>query len=403
MTMELYPVICALVLAYLHARASAADATVAATALTTTAPSESTFEEHTISVGDAAGRPTFIPDTTTASIGDIIKYVFYPSNRSVARAAFGYPCVPYEDTVANHSGGFFSGYQPVALASSYNESALPTYMLRIGSMRPIFFYDTSLNSCHGNSMVGVINPVDSNQLESQKALAATGTFRLEPSQAVPSGTSFPTVSYTGTATTSADSDSTTSDSSPSSTSTGGDNDNKSETGLIAGATVGGIAGLALIVALVLLLLRRQRKRKEHTRAKEKDTDLTSLGADPASPFPLSPSTIASRMWGAKTPAEYHPVQPQSHEISSREIYELPGPSPVHELPTPFSSRASTHFGGQQQMMNLGVLGDKSVPGSEGISLMPRQVNSRFYELDASDSSLPSDSRRTSIDHVGKPI
>jgi hypothetical protein len=44
-------------------------------------------------------------------------FVFYPQNHSVARAEFGYPCIPYENTGPNKTG-FWSGFQPISTPSA---------------------------------------------------------------------------------------------------------------------------------------------------------------------------------------------------------------------------------------------------------------------------------------------
>jgi hypothetical protein len=43
-------------------------------------------------------------------------FVFFPQNHSVARAEFGHPCIPYENTGPNKTG-FWSGFQPISAAS----------------------------------------------------------------------------------------------------------------------------------------------------------------------------------------------------------------------------------------------------------------------------------------------
>jgi len=50
------------------------------------------------------------PDTIFAAIGDVVEWNFYPLNHSVVRAAYGYPCIPYEYT-GHGLTGFFSGIQ----------------------------------------------------------------------------------------------------------------------------------------------------------------------------------------------------------------------------------------------------------------------------------------------------
>jgi hypothetical protein len=55
-------------------------------------------------------------DLYTNALSLCLVFVFFPQNHSVARAEFGYPCIPYENTGANKTG-FWSGFQPIAEAS----------------------------------------------------------------------------------------------------------------------------------------------------------------------------------------------------------------------------------------------------------------------------------------------
>lgn len=53
------------------------------------------------------------PNSIRAEPGDIVMFQFYPTNHSVIKAAYGYPCIPYED-LGLDGGTFFSGFFPVA-------------------------------------------------------------------------------------------------------------------------------------------------------------------------------------------------------------------------------------------------------------------------------------------------
>jgi hypothetical protein len=50
----------------------------------------------------------FTPDTITAAVGDVLEFHFYTANHSVAMGDYDNPCQPAK------TGGFFSGYVPVA-------------------------------------------------------------------------------------------------------------------------------------------------------------------------------------------------------------------------------------------------------------------------------------------------
>ena len=82
---------------------------------------------------------SYTPNTVFANVGDVIgeisgpsgsgivdtgqvliepqEFVFYPINHSVARAAFGEPCIPYEDSVPG-GVGFWSGFRPVSIVTN---------------------------------------------------------------------------------------------------------------------------------------------------------------------------------------------------------------------------------------------------------------------------------------------
>jgi plastocyanin len=63
------------------------------------------------------GSHQFIPDILTASVGDVVKFEFFPLIHSVVRAQYGYPCIPYEDVLEGQEG-FFSGLFPVSEIAS---------------------------------------------------------------------------------------------------------------------------------------------------------------------------------------------------------------------------------------------------------------------------------------------
>lgn len=107
---------------------------------------------HTITVGQ--GGYEFRPNMTFAKTGDYLQFWFYPSNHSVVRAEYLFPCIPFEDT-GRTKKGFFSGFYPV-------DNVLgepPKWTVRVNHTKPMFFYDSAPDSCIKYGMVGVINPV----------------------------------------------------------------------------------------------------------------------------------------------------------------------------------------------------------------------------------------------------
>ncbi|KAL6708308.1 hypothetical protein ACN47E_003232 [Coniothyrium glycines] len=133
---------------------------------------------HTIKAG--AGGFKFTPQSiSNVSVGDIITFEFYPPDHSVARAAFGSACVPYEYTGKNKVG-FWSETQWVN-----NTDEITYWNLTINDTAPIFFYCAAPNSCTGQHMVGAINPNATQTIDEQIKAAIEADFQVEPGQPVP--------------------------------------------------------------------------------------------------------------------------------------------------------------------------------------------------------------------------
>ena len=62
---------------------------------------------HQVDVGN--GNYQYSPQVTYAAVGDVVQFNFYPTNHSVTRAEYGYPCIPYELTGPGKVG-FYSGH-----------------------------------------------------------------------------------------------------------------------------------------------------------------------------------------------------------------------------------------------------------------------------------------------------
>jgi plastocyanin len=90
---------------------------------------------HTVNVGD--GGFFFTPNTTYANPGDVVQFVFYPTNHSVVRAEYLFPCIPYEDTGLGKIG-FFSGFEPV-IAIIQGKVKLPPRDCYCYNCRPSFY------------------------------------------------------------------------------------------------------------------------------------------------------------------------------------------------------------------------------------------------------------------------
>ncbi|KAF8863311.1 hypothetical protein BDZ45DRAFT_798285 [Acephala macrosclerotiorum] len=234
-----------------------AAASSASPSTTTSAPATT----HSVNVG--ADGLVFSPPSTTADVGDIVEFRFYPQNHSVARADFGSSaCIPYELTGAGKVG-FWSGFRPVSVVLSNP----PTFQVLINDTDPIFFYCSAPGACIDDGMVGVINPNKTETFALQQAYAKNATLMLSPGEYFPKETTpstSTTASSTSSSTASATSTSSTPTSSTSTSSTPTPSPSSSPVlsgGAIAGIAIGGFAVL-LIGAVLLYLCGRQKTMSE---------------------------------------------------------------------------------------------------------------------------------------------
>jgi plastocyanin len=77
----------------------------------------------TIPIKVGNGQLTFDPSSTTAQVGDVLEFHFFPRNHSVVQGSFDQACNPL-------SGGFFSGFGfPVNTTSGLAENVSTDLML----------------------------------------------------------------------------------------------------------------------------------------------------------------------------------------------------------------------------------------------------------------------------------
>ncbi|KAI0910584.1 hypothetical protein F4823DRAFT_561762 [Ustulina deusta] len=105
------------------------------------------------------GSFTFTPNTVTANLGDEIVFEFWSDGHSVARSAFGFPCMPYE-YIMPESTGFWSGDIPNVTTSSR-----PRFTITVNDTEPIFFY-----WCFGDQLL---------QKEQNDWVSQNGTWTLD--------------------------------------------------------------------------------------------------------------------------------------------------------------------------------------------------------------------------------
>ncbi|KAK4185970.1 hypothetical protein QBC35DRAFT_502514 [Podospora australis] len=225
---------------------------------TTPTPTSSTTRTGTSTASSSTGPATvtiavgreghlFTPREAKANVGDIIKFNFYPGGHRVARAEFGWPCIPYE-YVHENGGGFYTGvFTPQAILNP-----LPSYEVKVNDTEPIFFYCAAPASCTDWQMVGVINPNATFTLDAQIASAKEAQYQLEPGEPFPSETSKPRPS-TSTSPAPAGTDPAASGNTDNNASTGS---SSLSSGAIAGIAIGAAAVVLLAGALLFLCGRR---------------------------------------------------------------------------------------------------------------------------------------------------
>ncbi|PCG91298.1 Cupredoxin [Penicillium occitanis (nom. inval.)] len=135
------------------------------------AQSTSTF---TINVSNKDGDIGFFPDILEAQLGDEVKFVFWPTNHSVAVSSFHQPCRPR----AGGSETFFTGFMPVENGTD----TLPTFAINITDIsNAIWFYCGQARHCQ-EGMVGVINIPSDLTLDQYRVLASAASDNTVPSQ-----------------------------------------------------------------------------------------------------------------------------------------------------------------------------------------------------------------------------
>ncbi|KAJ9131292.1 hypothetical protein NKR23_g11770 [Pleurostoma richardsiae] len=250
--------------------ATAAAAVAQATAQSSSPSTTRASVTHTINVG--AGGFNFDPESTSAAIGDVIEWQFFPSNHSVVRADFGYPCIPYE-YVDPQGSGFFSGFRTV----TPTQNDLPTFRITVTDSGPLFYYCSALHACVDEHMIGVINPNGTWDLDAQKRYLANATLQLSPGDPYP--TEGGAISATGitAAPTSTAAVNTQGSSSKGARST-------LETRQIVGIVVGVCAVFVLAAAIIYFVKRLRGRRKHETdppgfRVDREDPQVHSSSAD----------------------------------------------------------------------------------------------------------------------------
>jgi plastocyanin len=144
--------------------AAASSSKFQSTASTTSSSASSSSSGPTIHrVNVGIGGHSYDPNTTYAAEGDIVQFVFYPTNHSVIRAEYAgsdacggsgcNPCVPY-DTI-HGTGGFHSQNfltQTTPRLTSIDDSTKVWNYTVTNASEPIFYYCNALASCANVSL-----------------------------------------------------------------------------------------------------------------------------------------------------------------------------------------------------------------------------------------------------------
>ncbi|KAK4105823.1 hypothetical protein N658DRAFT_134873 [Parathielavia hyrcaniae] len=204
--------------------------------------SSSSTGPATVAIAVGANGHFFTPQETTANVGDIIKFNFYPGGHRVVRAEFAWPCIPYEYANINEPGFDSGEFKPQVVSSNP-----PNYQIHVNDTEPIFFYCAAPYSCSIYHMIGVINPNSTHSFSAQMAYAENVTYQLAPGEPFPSETPIPTPTPSSG-----------SNPYPGSGDDGGDGGGGGglSPGAIAGIAIGSAAVLILAAALIYLCGRR---------------------------------------------------------------------------------------------------------------------------------------------------
>lgn len=222
---------------------------LAQTSTTTSAPAAT----YTIDVG--ADGLNYSPRIyNDVPVGSVIEYRFYPLNHSVARASYGEPCIPYEDSVLG-GVGFWSGFQPIDLVT--NDP--PIFHVTINDTEPVFFYCSAPGACF-DGMIGVINPNSTQTFDGQFAYSQNATVEFSPGQYFPVESVAATITRSTTATggtvipTPTSLSATTT---PASTANSSSSKSGIGTGPIIGISIGAVAILVLAGSLIYMCGRQK--------------------------------------------------------------------------------------------------------------------------------------------------
>ncbi|KAL0577878.1 hypothetical protein V5O48_004114 [Marasmius crinis-equi] len=216
--------------------------------------STSSSNRITVEVGKGGGL-TFDPSSITAKAGDIITFIFESKNHSVTQSTFADPCTPKQN-------GADSGFRP--LSDGVIGTGTPRWEFSVENTDPLWFHCgqvVPVSHCQLMGMVFAINPTTDQSFEAFQG-AATG----KPVTSTIAGSSRTTsqTSSSGSTRSMTEGSSSTPSASPPSASLTSANSSSNKVGIIAGAVVGSLVFVALVVTLTILLVRRRRRYRPYS-------------------------------------------------------------------------------------------------------------------------------------------
>ncbi|KAI0149995.1 hypothetical protein F4776DRAFT_188462 [Hypoxylon sp. NC0597] len=124
-------------------------------------------------------QDTFVPNTVTASVGDIIQFQFSNGNHTVTQSAQDTPCQPLQATVAT---AIHSGHIPF----QDGQTTVGTFNMPVTSTDTMFLYCATGPHCQ-EGQVMIVNPTDDQQIVNYAKAAASTNSSVDGS-AVSGGT-----------------------------------------------------------------------------------------------------------------------------------------------------------------------------------------------------------------------
>ena len=97
-------------------------------------------------------QDTFVPNSVTAAVGDVIQFQFSNGNHTVTQSAEDAACQPLQATVA---GAVHSGHIPYTAG----QTTVGTFNMPVTSTDPMFLYCATGPHCQ-EGQVMIVNPYD---------------------------------------------------------------------------------------------------------------------------------------------------------------------------------------------------------------------------------------------------